>query len=160
AALSRYNEVLVQRGSVPDTIATAVPLDYSKYSDHNRLVEGFRLAGMPESPTSEQFVSKKKLATADLRELFLGHRLHGRNYVTGEEHAASIAADGTTKLAGDWGSFSDGKAEISDDQVCYVRSGGVRFCGIVIRNPGGTRERENELIWIDARKPFTFSQVE
>ncbi|WP_050577469.1 winged helix-turn-helix domain-containing tetratricopeptide repeat protein [Sinorhizobium arboris] len=159
AALSRFNDSRLRRGDVAITIASMPSFDYSTFADRERLKEGLALAGVPKSLESEEH-AKNRLSAGAVRELLLGHRLHGRTLATGEEHAASITADGTATLSGDWGSVTNGKVEIDDAAVCYVWSGGVRFCGTVVHNPGGTRAAENELIWIDARGAFAFSQVE
>jgi adenylate cyclase len=160
SAVSRFNAIRVERGDIPITIATAPPFDYSKFPDMERLDRGLGLAGVPESLLSDQFIAGNQLTADAVRQLFVGHRLRGRTFATGEEHAASITTDGSATLSGNWGSFTDGNVQFNDDEICYVRSGGVRFCGIVVRNPGGSRAMENELIWIDARGAFTFSQVE
>jgi adenylate cyclase len=159
SAVSRYNDIRLRRGDVPITIATTPIFDYSTFVDRERLREGLALAGVPKSLESDEFV-KNRLTAGAVRELFLGHRLHGRSLATGEEHAASIAAEGVATLSGDWGSVTNGKIEVDNDSVCYVWSGGVRFCGTVVHNPGGTRATENEFIWIDARGAFAFSQVD
>ncbi|WP_019402371.1 MULTISPECIES: winged helix-turn-helix domain-containing protein [unclassified Chelatococcus] len=157
SALSRFNEVRLRRGGVPVTIATAVSFDYTAFGDRERLKEGLALAGVPKSLDE---LAKNRLPPAAVRDLFLGHRLHGRSLATGEERAASITAEGIATLSGDWGTIINGKVEIDDDAVCYVWSGGVRFCGTVVHNPGGTKAAENELIWIDARGAFAFSQAD
>jgi hypothetical protein len=48
-----------------------------------------------------------------------------------------------------------GISKFKNDDLC-ITFGVAIYCGAVIRNPGGTRTRENEFIWRGA----TFSHVE
>lgn len=160
SAVARFNDTRLRHGDVPVTMANAPTFDYTRWADLKRLRDGLDLAGVPKSEAGNGFVAMNRLSADAVRELFLGHRLHGRTAATGEEHAASITAEGTVTLSGDWGAVINGKVEADDAGVCYVWSGGVRFCGTVVRNPKGTRATETELIWIDARGAFPFSQVE
>jgi tetratricopeptide (TPR) repeat protein len=159
AALAQYNKIRIAWGDAPATIASTPPYDYSRLADRERFYKGLELAGMPESP-SDAVEEKNKLTGNAVRELFLGRRLQGRTYETGEQHAASITVEGMATLSGDWGNAADAKVEFSDEQICYVRPGGVRFCGVVTRNEGGTMAMANEYLWIDGRGAFTFSPVE
>jgi hypothetical protein len=49
--------------------------------------------------------------------------------------------------------------EFKAADVCYLWST-IKFCGGIFRNPGGTREKQNEFIWYYPERMFTFSQVE
>ena len=94
--------------------------------------------------------------------LLLGHRLHGRSQYNGDERAASITADGSVTMSGDWilggGTVTGGTLSIGEDEVCS-RFPSVSYCGAVLRNPGGLRAKENEFIWLIG-SAFTFSPVE
>jgi hypothetical protein len=87
--------------------------------------------------------------------------MHGRSLFTGEERAASVSTEGVAELSGDWvagGHIKGGGVAIESGELCYTFDV-VRYCGAVLRNPGGTRALENEYIW-DAGSPFTFSQID
>ena len=158
-AIAQYNKIRVGWGDAPATIASTPPYDYAKYADSDRFYQGLKLAGLPA--TADDAADAKDRLTGDaVRELFLGHRLQGRTYETGEDHAVSVTAEGSATLSGDWGNAADAKIELSNEQLCYVRSGGIRFCGMVARNPGGSSATENDYLWIDTRRAFTFTQVE
>lgn len=160
AALARFNDTRLRHGDVPVTMENAPTFDYTAWRDLKSLRDGLGLAGVAKSLESDGFVAENRLTADAVRRLFLGHRLHGRTSATGEEHAASFTPEGVATLSGDWGKVTNGEVEVDDAEVCYVWSGGVRFCGTVVRNPKGTSATETELIWIDARGAFPFSQVE
>ena len=164
AAVARSNSLRVGRGDVPITISTSPPLDLSKQQDSARLLQGLRLAGVPESLLSEEFTSNK-LTADEVRSLLFGHRLHGRTYQSGEEHAATITKEGGGTLTGDWEAMGGGgTAEVEvlfkGDKLCFVRLKTATQCGAVFRNPGGRKAKENEYIWYYGNFAFTFSQVE
>jgi hypothetical protein len=97
------------------------------------------------------------LNSQDAEALFFGHRLHGRTLNSGLEHGASIAPDGTAVMFGDWG-VGAGNAEYIDGRMCFVLPT-TRLCALVLRNPGGTRAKENEFIWFGFWT-VPFSQVD
>ena len=130
-------------------------------ADLDRLRQGLRLAGVPDQLSEGEFAAHNKLNDAEIRLLVIGHRLHGRSIFTGEERSAAVTADGIAEASGEWvsgGPLSGGAVRIENDELCY-KFGVVRFCGPVLRNPGGTRSMENEFIW-ETGSPFTFSQIE
>jgi adenylate cyclase len=164
AAIARFNDLRVGRGDVAVTIANSPPLDLSKQQDSARLFQGLRLAGVPESLLSEEF-SGNKLTADEIRSLLFGHRLHGRTFQSGEEHAATITKEGSGTLTGDWeamggGGTADIEVLFKGDKLCFVRLKTVSQCGAVFRNPGGRKAKENEYIWYRSNVAFTFSQVE
>jgi adenylate cyclase len=54
--------------------------------------------------------------------------------------------------------LTDGIAWFKGNELC-TQFGSQTYCGAVLRNPGGTRTKENEFIW-HISEAFTFSQVE
>ncbi len=171
AAIARYNEIIVARGGVALTISSLSPcsacpsLYLSKPADSGRLYEGLRLAGVSEAVIAGTFSAKNLLTASEVQALFFGHRLHGRTFESGEEHAATITTDGVATLTGDWASTGGGTmagsaVRFEGDEVCFLWSDTVKQCGSVLRNPGGLRAKENEFIWYHGDGAFTFSQVE
>jgi TolB-like protein/Flp pilus assembly protein TadD len=159
AAVARYNDLSVKRGDVPVTIESAPRLFLGAFAYH-LYSRGLSLAGVPETLTDGEFAAKNRLTADEMHGLFFGHRLHGRTFWTGFEHAATVSEGGTATVSGEWGSVADGTIELDDDQLCYLWSGSARLCGTVFRNPGGTRAKENEFIWYNGGGAMTFSQVE
>jgi len=165
AAIARFNGIRVGRGDISVTISTSPPLDLSKREDSTRLFQGLRLAGVPESLSSADFSGKNRLTADESRSLFFGHRLHGRTFDSGEEHASTITEQGVATLTGDWasmggGSMADCDVRFEGDEVCFVWLKTVTQCGAVFRNPGGLKAKENEFMWYHGDTAFTFSQVE
>ena len=150
AAIARYDQLMVQRGWVPAALDTTT----------SRLWEGLILAGIPKTLAASEFALVNRLRPEEMRQLFFGHRLHGRNIRTGNEHGAAIANDGAAALSGDWAIYSSGKAQIEDAEMCIVWPDNQKSCGGVSRNPGGTNAKENEFIWFLNQGPMTFSQAD
>jgi TolB-like protein/class 3 adenylate cyclase/Tfp pilus assembly protein PilF len=162
SAIARYNDIWVGRGDLPVTIDDMPRLGFFRGVDLQRLRTGFRLAGVPDSLFGSEFAVRSRLTADEIRRLFFGHRLHGRRLWRDETHAASVTADGVAEMSGNWvsggGRLTGGIARFEGDELC-LRFGVVSYCGLVLRNPGGTRAKENEFIWL-LGAGFTFSQVE
>jgi adenylate cyclase len=153
AAFARFNERQVKRGDVPLTVSDS---DTFGTADQERLKKGFRLAGVPESLAVGEFAERNRMTAEEVRALFLGHRLRGRSLSTGQERSATVTDDGHAVISGDWGNFTGGMLGFKDDQVCFYKN----YCGNVLRNPGAPTTQENEYIWYDQRKAYTFSQIQ
>jgi adenylate cyclase len=163
SAIARYNDLIVGRGGVPLTIGTAPRCGFIRSADVERFHKGLRLAGVPEFLPSGEFATQNRVTAEAIRALIFGHRLRGRSLWTGEERLASITGDGVVELAGDWGllgggPLTGGSARFDGDQLCY-KFDLANYCGDVLRNPGGTRVKENEFIWYNG-EAFTFSRSE
>jgi TolB-like protein/class 3 adenylate cyclase/Tfp pilus assembly protein PilF len=160
SAVARYNDLGVGRGGVPLTLGTAPRCGFAVSADIQRLRDGLRLAGAPEFLSTGEFAEQNRLSADAIRTLVLGRRLHGRSLWTGEERLASVSSAGVAALSGDWGllgggPLSGGNLRFDGDRLCY-QFDLVHYCGDVLRNPGGTRAKENEFIWYNG-EPFTFS---
>jgi hypothetical protein len=154
---------VVRLGGVPETVLTAPEFYYTQNADLQRLFQGLRLAGMPEFLDHSEFAKQNGLRADELRALLFGHRLHGRNLFSGEERAATFTADGIVTITGDWGTLSSsigpmGIAQFEGARLC-LRFDLVSYCGIIVRNPGGTRDLENEFIWLHPSGRYSFSRI-
>jgi adenylate cyclase len=166
AAIARYNALAVSQGGIPATV-NAWPVGYYYiYEPYYRLRTGLRLAGLPEYLSHGEFAEKNRLTADEVRSLMFGHRLHGGSrsgrFVETVERGATFTTDGIVSMSGDWVSailpLTDGTARFKGNELC-VEFGPQIYCGAVLRNPGGTRAKENEFIW-HTSEAFTFSQVE
>jgi TolB-like protein/DNA-binding winged helix-turn-helix (wHTH) protein/Flp pilus assembly protein TadD len=164
AAVARHNQLAIQHGGVPVTIAAIMHFSYCYCGAMsevvgNRLSEGLRIAEVPEYLDLGRFVEMNQLTADEIRSLMFGHRLHGRSLDSGEERSASLTMQGTARFAGDWVSASVastlGIPEFKNNELC-IAFGVASYCGAVIRNPGGTKAWENEFIW----REYTFSRVD
>jgi tetratricopeptide (TPR) repeat protein len=155
AAVARHNEINVRRGGIPVTIDDAPYMNFIRTADRRRFFDGLRKAGVPEFLFRGEFAEKNGLTADEIRQLFLGKKLHGRWLRSGAERAASITKDGRATVSGDWGSFTDSELVFDGDQVCFYKN----YCGSVFRIPGGTKAAENEFVWYNGRA-YTFAPVE
>ncbi|ACP21505.1 probable adenylate class-3/4/guanylyl cyclase (plasmid) [Sinorhizobium fredii NGR234] len=163
-AVARFNALSVGRGGTVATISTTPPLDLARHEDRQSLLEGLRLAGVPESLTSGDFTSINKLTAEEVRSLFFGQRLRGRMLDYGEAHEATFSTEGKGTLSGGWASIGGGRMSgveirFEGDEVCFLWLDTARLCGLVLRNPGGLNAKENEFVWYHGDIAFTFSQV-
>lgn len=158
--MTAFNAFQVKRGGMPfltdqitwKTFPLAPPEKF-------RLLEGLRRAGVPYWYADGAF-DEHKLTAGEIDSLFFGHRLHGRSIWSGQEYGAFVSADGTAMMFGDWG-FGNGIARLDGDDLCFEWTGGTTNCGTVFRNPGGTKAKENEFIWLShLRGEYTFSQAD
>ncbi len=174
ASLTTFNDLRIRQGGTPltldcyylrgdtlhlsawqHTMYMSMHMPIGKYS----LQEGLRRAGVPRWFESRTF-DKQRLPPKEIDALFFGHRVHGRSLESGQEHGASVAADGSAMMFGDWG-FGNGSARLDEDKLCFEWTGGHVNCGSVYRNLGGTKAKENEYIWVSRMGGgFPFSQVD
>jgi TolB-like protein/Flp pilus assembly protein TadD len=147
ATVGTYSAARVRQGGLPFIMSELQDYDTSIWftvPERSRLIEGLHAANLAGDFYSPLF-SGQRLTGHEIDALIFGHRLHGRSLESGEEHGASVSADGAEAIAyGDWASGS-GSAQIDGDQICFVWSS-TNHCAIVLRNPGGTRAKENEFI--------------
>jgi tetratricopeptide (TPR) repeat protein len=161
AAVARYNELTLKQGGIPaamDTLWTCCALNSKIVFE--RLITGLRLAGVPNSLVRGEFAERNRLSPEEIRSLLFGHRLHGRPFrQTSENRSGSVTMDGIAAFSGDWVSArlpqENGRVNFRNDELC-VRFGPTNYCGIVLRNAGGSRASENEFIW----RGYPFSEVE
>jgi TolB-like protein/class 3 adenylate cyclase/lipoprotein NlpI len=167
AAVDRFNAIRVERGGVPASVFELSELYWmSKTLPLDLALPSLRRVDVPVS--CHELYGKdpwveRKLTGDELRALLLGRSAHGRSIEGGEEHAWSIAADGSATMSGDWGDGT-GVVRIRDDEACFEWPGGMVNCGAVYRNPGGTKAKENEYFWYNTATAWTctfpFSIVE
>jgi hypothetical protein len=169
AAVARYNDIVVKLGWIPVGVLS-VPdyLFFSQPKDFHRLWNGLRMAGVPDSIDRSEFASHNRLTATEVRSLFFGHRLHGREfggYWSLGERAASFTIDGAVTMSGDWGTLdlsrgpATGIVQFENAQLC-LRFGVASYCGVMLRNPGGSRGMENEFIWATASGGYPFSVID
>ena len=159
AAVARYNELTVKQGGTPAAMNSPRGPAISKIV-MERFKTGLRSAGVPDSLTRGEFAERNRLSPQEVRSLLFGRRLHGRPLrQTSENRSGSVTMDGIAAFSGDWVTAGlpqeNGRVNFRNDELC-VTFGPTSYCGIVLRNPGGSRANENEFIW----RGYPFSQIE
>ena len=155
AALARFSEIKISRGGMPPDINDVV-YGFADPQYRNRAFKGFLLAGMKLNAIDEDYAAKYQLRADEIRSLFLGHTIHGRDLAEATEHSASVSTEGLSSMSGDWGNLSRGTFQLKGDNLCLLAPEGTEYCGNVFRIPGGTQATENEYLW----RGGTFSQTE
>jgi TolB-like protein/class 3 adenylate cyclase/lipoprotein NlpI len=160
AALAAFNATRVNQGGLPflmrEIQADSAPL-FNKFPERTRLADGLRRLAIPWNFNAREF-DPLRLTESEMDSLIFGHRLRGRSFEFGDEHGATVSADGASAIAtGLWGEGS-GSARLQRGQLCFIWST-TEKCGHVLRNPGGTRAKENEYIWFIDGWGNPFSQV-
>ena len=159
-AIAAMNTARLKAGGAPfvmrDVMTFGSPHTF-RPPPESPLFRGLLRLDIPDDFHSSAFDSLR-LTGREVRSLFFGHRLHGRALRDGEEYGASVAADGAAIRFGRWGAGAS-TAKLDRDRLCFVSST-TTSCGSVLRNPGGTRTKENEYLWFFGDWVVPFSQVE
>jgi len=157
-AISAFNRARVRLGGVPFVmiqITDDSPL--LRPPKGAFLIKGLAELGIPNNFDSSTF-DDQRLTAPEVESLLFGHRIHGRSLESGLEHGTSVSPDGVAMMFGAWGSGA-GTAKMEGNRLCVVSTTTQR-CGQVLRNTGGTKEKENEYIWFQDWMGLTFSQQE
>ncbi len=156
-----YSAARVGQGGLPfvmGEVSLDAPGLFFKVPEKSRLLKGLHQANVPNNFDSKVF-DGQRLTGNEIDALVFGHRLHGRDLDGGWEHGAFVSADGSSAMMyGNW-SVGTGSARMEDGRLCFIWSS-IRFCSVVLRNPGGTRAKENEYILLYDGWFYPFSQVE
>jgi adenylate cyclase len=148
AALDSFNALRARQGGVPLVLDCYYLSNLGSFSfGQGGLWIALSAAGVPRWFDEAAF-EPLRLRTAELDALFVGRRMHGRTFETGQEHGLSVAADGSGIIFGDWGGGS-GRLWFEDDTLCFETSIGYINCAAIYRNPHGSRATENEYFWVD-----------
>ncbi len=155
SAAARFNHLSVALGNFPISV-NLVQGGLGNGKMGYQVAGVLRQANFPEN-------SSAWLPGADLRLLLIGHRIHGRTDNDAVEREASFSTDGTITMSGDWGSQTDGTAEIKGrafGQVCPDWSSKHNICAMVFRTYNGSKARENEFTWVDSDGALPFSRID
>jgi adenylate cyclase len=161
AMVAAFNAERVKAGGLPFTMVLLQGNEHElvfKAIERTRLLQGLRKINIPYNFTDKAF-DGQRLTGAEIDALVFGHRIHGRSEPGASEHGAFISADGSSAMAyGGW-SVGSGSAHVKDDKLCLVWSS-TFFCSEVLRNPGGTKAKENEYILLLDGWHYPFSRAD
>ena len=83
----------------------------------------------------EDYAAKYQLRADEIRALFLGHTIHGRDLAEATEHSASVSSEGVASMSGDWGNLSGGTFQLKGDNLCLRRAEGTRILRQCLSHP-------------------------
>jgi adenylate cyclase len=133
---------------------------FRSFADAERLLEGLRKAGVPELPNGVDPKSNTRLTGTEIKALVFGHSLEGHERETGNAYRRQTAMDGTADVTVGAPQPYKFSTTVEGDFFCSWAPNGGRGCGVVFRNPGGTREQRNEYLYIRPWNSFEFSVVD
>ena len=143
-----YDRLFVQRYFV-----------FKNEDDIVRLLAGLDKAGIPELPLGVDSWSDYRLTEGEMVSLVFGHELKGRLIVPeAAEYQRVTASDGSTK-AQIGGQPRQGLSWMQAGALCVAYPKRLTSCGIIFRNPGGSREQNNEYRFIFHDSQYVFSVV-
>ena len=161
ATVAAFSAARVKAGGLPFIMEQLRGNDQQinfKAPERTRLLQGLHKIKIPYDFEDKAF-DGQRLTGAEIDALVFGHRIHGWSEHGASEHGAFISADGSSALAfGDW-SVGSGSAHVKDDRLCLVWTT-TTFCSAVLRNPGGTKTKENEYILLHDGWNYPFSRVD
>jgi adenylate cyclase len=131
---------------------------FRNFADTERLLEGLRKAGVPELPNGVDPKSKDRLTGAEIKALIFGHLVEGRQRETGDALRRQTPMDGAANVTVG-GQALKIYTTVEGDFLCGGIAYEGRGCGAVFRNPGGTRQKKNEYLYIRPWNSFEFSVV-
>ena len=125
--------------------------------------EAMLKAGMPGELNGYYKIShKNRLTGAEIRDLFFGRKVTGFNLLTQKQWWIERSENGEAIISGGEGSDS-GKSWVEDDMLCDqwgTLFEGLRDCWPVYRNPGGSRQKNDEYLGVPGYEIYPFSLVD
>jgi class 3 adenylate cyclase/TolB-like protein len=116
-------------------------------------------AGLPELPFGYDAKAKDRLTAEEIRALIFGHTLRGRDGTNGADFTYTIARDGALSASGDFGPDTATVISLESNLICYRWTDWGPSCGAVFRNPGGSADRQDEYVLVEACCESRFSVI-
>jgi adenylate cyclase len=131
---------------------------YQSEQDVEHMMDGLRKAGVPENAFGFEGSAQDRLDSAALTKLTASTAWSGIDN-TGLRFTQHISADGRIAFSNTT-TMLVGTVWIEQDMFCVkYRSNllGRNDCGYIYRNPGGSRDQQNEYVWAAAGAIYYFS---
>jgi adenylate cyclase len=124
-------------------------------------LNGFRKAGVPETPFGFTGEGMVRLNDEEIRDAFFGRRHEGSGRNSGP---VKMEMDTEGRWKNKIGPFNHtGTAEVRDSKFCITNSRatlGRTYCMAVFRNPNGTKQEKNEIVWYSIYDVYSVSIVD
>jgi adenylate cyclase len=159
-AKAEFNKVLTERDEANyDRLRVQSFFVFKNEADILRLLDGLSKAGMPELPPDIDPKSRNRLTGAEMQSLVFGHELRGRRTKPEvAEYRRTNAADGSTRVT--IGSqVHQGMSWMQAGALCTAYPKDLTVCGVIFRNPAGTRDQSNEYQFFFHWPRYEFSIV-
>jgi adenylate cyclase len=131
---------------------------FRRGDDLNRLLEGLRKAGLPESPFGYEGTDERRVDRAEAEALTLGRTWQGQHELA-TPFIAQISQDGTVAFR-DPTSLRTGKFFFRSDMLCYQSEDfalGRPNCGFLYHDPGSIDGATYEYVYVNAFSLMHFS---
>jgi adenylate cyclase len=131
---------------------------YRSEQDFEHMIEGLRMAGVPENAFGFEGKTEDRIYTESLEKLTIGKAWRGIDGF-GRPFDQQISKDGRIAY-NNHVTLLVGKVWIEGDKLCVrFRSNilGRDDCGYVYRNQDGSREQNNEYVWTAIGNTYYFS---
>ena len=128
-----------------------------------RMAEGYTKAGLPGDPSGFYKMSaENRLTGGELRKMFLGRKVSGKNIITGQQWWVERSKDGMASIR-DGDKIDTGKSWVEEDMLCDQWNNlyeSLRDCWVIYRNPEGTPQNHDEFIGAPSYGIYPFSLAE
>jgi TolB-like protein/tetratricopeptide (TPR) repeat protein len=131
---------------------------YKQESDADRLLDGLRMAGVPDLPFDD-WNSPNRLTGTQIRSLIFDHELEGRDRTTKKPWRRRTAANGATEVMEPGRGWGRALSWIEGDTLCRWMPREGRGCYAIFRNPEGTFRARDEYVWLTTHGSLEFSIV-
>lgn len=140
AFLRRYPQVSIRYYRARDSY-------FYRVEDLDRLLEGLKLAGLPEWPYGFNAPESDRLGGKELRSITTNRTWVGR-HESGTPFVQEISDNGDLAYRSQ-NSFQTGTAEVRDGMLCHKFEGSAlsqELCGYVYHNPKGSHDTRDDYI--------------
>jgi TolB-like protein/class 3 adenylate cyclase len=163
AARAEFNNLLPEMDEAGyDRMRVQYWFVFKNGADIVRLLDGLSKAGIPELPPDIDPKSMDRLTSAEMQSLVFGHELRGHQTKPElAEYRRTTGIDGSTTVT-IGAQTHQGKSWTQASALCtahpkYLKE--LTTCGVIFRNPAGTREQSNEYQFVFNRSRVEFSIV-
>jgi adenylate cyclase len=131
---------------------------FKQRADAERLQNGLSEAGLPEFPFGLE--ANNRLTGEEIRSLVFGHELRGRQIEPDEPYVRTTTTEGAAHVTVGSSQSLAGVSRVEGNFLCSIWDTEVELtCSAVLRNPGGTPEKQNEYVFVTPGNRLEFSRV-